>query len=102
MGRGTPDCFRFAVLLAALAGGPARAVEPWADPSLPVTQGLAVWLDAARLNAARAAAGLPPLAGGAAADRWPDASGHGLHLGQPDAAARPTFQDTNGFRALRF
>src|SRR5688500_18463607 len=36
-------------------------VEPWAEQSLPVTQGLAVWLDAAPQPAAWRASGRPPL-----------------------------------------
>ena len=34
-------------------------VESWADPGLKVTRGLALWLDAGRLNAARKAHGSP-------------------------------------------
>ena len=36
-------------------GLPARAVEPWADPRLPVTAGLELWLDAGRIDVAAAA-----------------------------------------------
>jgi putative heme-binding domain-containing protein len=35
-------------------------------------------------------------------DVWNDASGHGLHLSQPATSVRPTFQEANGFRAVRF
>jgi hypothetical protein len=45
------------LVLACLTGFPAaRAVEPWADPKLPVTDGLELWLDAARIDAAAKAA----------------------------------------------
>src|SRR5436305_2889123 len=93
-----------ALLIGILAAAPtaARAAEPWADRNLKVTQGLTLWLDATRLNAARAAAGLPPLTDGTPVETWPDASGQGLHLSQPDAAARPKFQDVDWYRAVRF
>jgi putative heme-binding domain-containing protein len=80
----------------------ARSPEPWADSRLKVTRGLVLWLDATRLDPGREAMGLKPLRGGDAVDTWPDASGQGLHLSQPDAAARPAYQDANGFRAVRF
>jgi putative heme-binding domain-containing protein len=67
-----------------------------------VTGGLILWLDATRLNAARHAAGSNALRRGEPVDAWPDASGGGLHLSQKEPRARPVFQDTNGFRALRF
>jgi hypothetical protein len=35
----------------AAAGAAVRAAEPWADPKLPVTRGLTLWLDATRLTA---------------------------------------------------
>src|SRR5947208_10319382 len=107
MDRGSLSRLLFGVLavgscLAAVGGAddkPAgRAVEPWADPRLTVTRGLALWLDAARLNAGREATGGKPVSAGDRVDAWPDASGHGLHLSQPDAAARPTFHDADGYR----
>src|SRR5205809_416013 len=79
-----------------------QAIEAWADPSLRVTAGLTLWLDAARLNAARQAGGLSPLADGAAVESWYDGSGGRWHASQPDAAARPTYRDAGGFRTLRF
>jgi putative heme-binding domain-containing protein len=89
-------------ILAAAEPVAARAAEPWADRNLKVTQGLTLWLDATRLNAARAAAGLPPLTDRSAVETWHDGSGQGLTLSQPDAAARPTFQDVDWYRAIRF
>ena len=44
--------FSFALVLAFALTAPAPAVEPWADPKLPVTDGLELWLDAARIDAA--------------------------------------------------
>jgi putative heme-binding domain-containing protein len=84
------------------AAGPSPAVEKWADKNLPVTGGLDFWLDAARQNAARQASGKPALADGQPVDTCFDASGHGRHLVQQQAAARPTFQHAGGRPALRF
>src|SRR3954453_13645734 len=81
-----------AALLVALAGSPASAdpaAEKWADGRLTITAGLAVWLDASRLNDARTAAGQPAVKDGDAIDLWPDAFGHGRHARQAKAAARP-------------
>jgi glucose/arabinose dehydrogenase len=89
-------------LLALLVINPARGAEEWADPSLKVTDGLQVWLDAARQNAARRASKLPELSAGSALDTWLDASGHRRHLTQKDAAARPAFQSLDGYTAVRF
>jgi putative heme-binding domain-containing protein len=66
--------------------------EKWSDPALPINEGLAVWLDGGRQAEARRARGLPELRDGQPIEIWFDASGHGRHLGQKDAAARPTFQ----------
>src|SRR5689334_6898468 len=63
--------------------GPARAIEPWADPGLKVTRGLALWIDAGRLNAARKTQGQAEVSDGARVDTWYDGSGHGRHLTQP-------------------
>jgi putative heme-binding domain-containing protein len=79
-----------------------RPIEPWADAKLSVTRGLTLWLDAARLNAGRTTNAKPAIHGGLPIDIWPDASGNGLHLSQPDIAARPTFHDADGYRAVRF
>ena len=72
--------------LFALAVGPfpvARSAEPWADPKLPVSDGLELWLDAARPAEKHPPPG--PL------DVWMDGSGKGRHLRQPKEAARPRF-----------
>jgi tetratricopeptide (TPR) repeat protein len=67
----------------------ARAAERWADPDLRVVEGLELWLDAARLNAARQAGGLAPLKADDAVETWFDNSGKGRHVGQAVPAARP-------------
>ena len=67
-----------------------RSPEPWADPSNPVVDGLHVWLDASRLQPARAALGLAPLKEGEGVDNWPDASGNKRHQRQSDSASQPT------------
>ncbi len=77
-------------------------LEQWADGRLPVTRGLAVWLDAARLAEARAAAGKPPLADGDPVDEWPDASGGARHLVQQNKTAQPRWWPTGSFAAVRF
>src|SRR5205085_6314961 len=61
---------------------PLSAAEPWADPRLPVRDGLELWLDATRAGGKQPAAG--PL------DAWQDGSGNGRHVRQPEKAARPT------------
>jgi len=76
----------------ALVFGTAAALEPWADKSLPVTEGVAIWLDATTLNAARAAQQLPKLAEGAPVDAWPDGSGNGRSVVQIADPARPLFR----------
>ena len=65
--------------------------EKWADAALPVTDGLELWLDAGRLNAARRAAGEKEFADGDKVETWYDASGRGRNLTQKKADARPTF-----------
>ena len=77
---------------------PAVRVEAWADPGLKVTQGLVLWLDAGRLNAARKAHRLPEVHVGSRIEVWHDASGHGRHLTQQRESARPIYLDG----ALRF
>ena len=66
-----------------------RAAERWAGPALRVTDGLELWLDAARLNAARQSQGQTALKDGDPVETWFDASGQGRHVSQAAAAARP-------------
>ena len=97
---------RGALLLAAVAGcgcaDPGGAAEPWADDHLPVKQGLVLWLDASRQNAARQTRQLPVLADGAEPDVWFDGSGRGFHLSQGIATARPRFRTQAGGAAVAF
>jgi len=64
----------------------------WADPGLPVKDGLALWLDATRENEAREAHYMNRLADGDRAELWHDSSGHDRHLMQWTASARPAWQ----------
>jgi putative heme-binding domain-containing protein len=79
-----------------------RSVEPWTNPRLNVTDGLLLWLDAARQPAARKAHGRPPLLGGQPLDIWYDGSGHGHHLLQGFPAARPLFLEVGELALVRF
>jgi putative heme-binding domain-containing protein len=93
------------VLFGALVIGASHvlaAPEPWADPRLPATNGLEVWLDASRQNDARQARQLPALADGRAVDFWFDASGHRFDLAQRLPAARPRFKVSAGGPFVRF
>jgi putative heme-binding domain-containing protein len=73
------------------------AAEPelWADPKLPVRDGLELWLDASR------ALDKPPAADGKLT-MWRDASGHGRHVRQNAAGARPTLIQAGGAAIVRF
>jgi putative heme-binding domain-containing protein len=79
-------------------GSIAFAAEPWTDPRLPTTNGLAFWFDVSRQNAARGTAGLAPLQSwNDAPDILLDGSGQRRHLTQPVLNARPRFrQEFNG------
>ncbi len=63
------------------------------NPGVPVSEGLVLWLDAGRLDAARKEHGKPPFKNGDKVDVWYDASGQGRHVGQSDPLAQPVFQD---------
>ena len=79
---------RVVALLLLTVAAPAWAgdrPEKWADPALPVTDGLQLWLDAGRLNAARLARGEKEFADGDKVEIWCDASGRGRDLTQKDA-----------------
>lgn len=83
-------------LLLVGSGRPAAAVEKWADPKLPVTGGLELWLDAGRAN------GEKPAPHDGKLDAWYDASGKGRHLRQPVAGARPVRLPAGGTAVVRF
>src|SRR6516162_1425721 len=82
----------------ALAGAdrPKPAPPKWADPRLPVTAGLELWLDAARASGDQTAPHDGKL------EVWYDASGKGRHLRQPVAAARPTRLPAGASAVVRF
>lgn len=85
-----------ALLALVLSAAAAPAAEPWADPKLPVTAGLELWLDAAR------ASGTTPPPHDGKLETWFDASGKGHHLRQPKADARPTRLPAGGAAVVRF
>src|ERR1051325_2295284 len=91
---------RYALAALFIAGGLqiSRAVEPWADSRLPLTNGLAIWLDVSRQSAARGAAGLTPLQSwNDGPDVLLDGSGNKRHAVQPLLESRPRFrQEFNG------
>lgn len=70
------------------AADPAR----WSDPSIPLMDGLELWLDASRENEAREAHYMNRLGDGDHSEFWHDSSGHGRHLNQWDAGARPEWR----------
>ncbi len=90
------------VVLLLLAGPAAHAVEPWADPALPSTDGLLLWLDASRQSAARTANDLPPLASGDRVGIALDGSGNCLHLLQRRRDAQPRWQSAGVHSTFRF
>jgi putative heme-binding domain-containing protein len=77
-------------------------VETWTDKRLPVTKGLLLWLDGAKLADGRKTLGHPPLVDGDPVDLWPDGSGGKRHVGQKQAAIRPTYHQLGDYRAVRF
>jgi putative heme-binding domain-containing protein len=81
----------------------AQAAEPWADERLLVKDGLQVWLDATRENAARDAGKLPRLTeGDDRVDAWHDASGNRHHARQTTAQAQPRLHTDKDFTVVRF
>jgi putative heme-binding domain-containing protein len=87
-----------------LAAGPriALAVEPWADPELPVTSHLELWLDASRQIAVRQAQGPRWLSEGAPVDRWFDGSGWRRDAVQWVRESMPQFRTGGGVAWARF
>lgn len=80
-------------LLVILIASPACA-DParWADPTLPVKDGLKLWLDASRENEAREAHYMNRLAEGQRMELWHDSSGNSRHLAQWADGARPVWR----------
>jgi hypothetical protein len=89
----------FALALVTLPA--ARAVEPWADAKLPVTDGLELWLDASRIDAvAKGSKSKAVVRGKLVA--WPDGSGKARHLLQGREAAQPTVLKAGDAAIVRF
>ncbi len=68
----------------------------------PVTNGLWLYLDAAREPSARTAAGLPPVANGRPMERWLSGDGGGVSVVQPWAAGRPVYRNDETEAFVRF
>jgi putative heme-binding domain-containing protein len=95
----TRACFGFLSTLAACAGALAADEPPrpkWADPELPVTAGLELWLDAAR------ATGDSPVSIDGKLETWFDASGKGRHVRQAKPDARPVRTPVGNSAVVRF
>ena len=71
---------------------PAPAAEKWADPNLPVADGLGLWLDATRIAAAAEAGGASPPREGGAVSVWHDGSGTKRDARQDAPGRRPVFR----------
>lgn len=95
-----PAIFSLFTLLVALPA--AHALEPWADDKLPVTNGLELWLDAARQGNARTALKLTGLTANTATDTWFDGSGQNRHVSQRLQDSRPRFQPLANSASFRF
>jgi putative heme-binding domain-containing protein len=67
-------------------------LEPWADSNLPVKHDLHVWLDASRINPARASVGLPEFQDGSLVGVWQDASGNHQDFLQRRLESQPRFR----------
>jgi putative heme-binding domain-containing protein len=89
-----------ALLLLIASASP--AAERWADPALPVTDGLVFWLDASRQNAARKEHDLPALTSGAIAGVAFDGSGNRLHVVQRFRDAQPRHITSGAHAVFRF
>jgi putative heme-binding domain-containing protein len=99
-----PHCFAWLLVwvIGWVAAPPAAALEPWADAKLPTTEGLLLWLDAARQPAAWKANGKPALLDRALFDVWYDGSGNSLHLVQRMQDAQPRFVTAGARAVVRF
>ncbi|MSU66784.1 MAG: c-type cytochrome [Opitutus sp.] len=89
------------VICAAIAASFASAVEPWADQNLPVQDGLALWLEAGRIERGGAQLARPSPANGPLAF-WPDASGKKRHARQDDPARQPVLETKAAGAVVRF
>jgi putative heme-binding domain-containing protein len=72
------------------------AVEAWADPNLPVKDGLELWLDGAH------ATGDQPFPADGKLNKWTDASGKNRNLRSPDTKAVPSIFKLGNIGVVRF
>ncbi|RYD43956.1 MAG: hypothetical protein EOP83_31495, partial [Verrucomicrobiaceae bacterium] len=79
----------FSLLIALAARG---EIARWGDVSIPVTDGLELWLDASRENEAREAHYMNRLADDQAMELWHDSSGKSRHLAQWTNIFRPLWK----------
>ena len=93
--------FLFACLLILPAALAARGVERWADPKLPVTDGLELWLDAGRIEPGVQGTKMKAMSGGKLGV-WVDASGKKRHMKQSTAPARPAVVKVDNDAVVRF
>src|SRR5687767_2909487 len=93
--------FALAAIILLVTGHTAAAVEKWADPALPVKDGLSVWLDATRQTAAWAEH-QKEIIGGEPLDVFYDASGNRRHFTQPVREAQPKLIVADQQAAVRF
>jgi len=91
---------RLILVLAITTASLHAAPETWADPALPIRDGLLLWLDAKTLRSGSPDAA--PLANKAQVERWRDGSGARRDLIQPSAEARPTLHVVSGSAFVRF
>src|SRR6266542_1537638 len=80
----------------------ARAAEPWADPKLPSSDGLQLWLDGSRQVSFRQQHGPRWLSEGARVDRWFDGSGQHRDVSQLVRDSTPQFRSGGGVAWVRF
>ena len=73
-----------------------HAAEPWADPKMPVRDGLELWLDASH------AAGDEPLPADGKLSHWRDASGKKRHLQPPSVNDQPSLIKVGNAAIVRF
>lgn len=90
------------VLVVCIVGQSDRPIEPWADPSPPIRDGLFAWYDASRLPEAAAATGTDAPVDGRPIGVWHDGSGNRRHLVQRHQAGRPSWITRSGRAVLRF
>jgi uncharacterized protein YodC (DUF2158 family) len=89
---------------------PAKAIEPWADDTLPMQNKLELWLDASRQNKARESEvkskgpknKISKIPHGGSVDIWFDGSGNERDVRQEVPGLRPKFVQTSSGPAIRF